>query len=258
MADYSGFMNHQFWQNGPAPGSFYNLPGGTTSSQSGPIKHTLDPMTTGTSVIGLKFDGGVMIAADTLGSYGSLARFRQISRVYSINNNTIIGGSGDIADFQFLKNKIEQMMIDEDCLDDGHGYTPKSIFSWLTRVLYNRRSKFNPLWNVYVVGGMQGDEPFLGYVNLIGTAYQAPTIATGFGGYLAQPMLRDAYEKNNKMTLEEAKEVITRCMKVLFYRDARSYNRFEIAYITKDGPVIEEPISADANWEIAHYVKGYE
>nr|XP_002740767.1 PREDICTED: proteasome subunit beta type-4-like [Saccoglossus kowalevskii] len=197
------------WQNGPRPGSFYNLPGGSTSSWNGPTKHTLQPMTTGTSVLGIKFDGGVMIAADTLGSYGSLARFRQISRIYAANNNTILGGSGDVADFQFLKAVVEQRI-------------------------------------------------FLGYVNMVGTAYESPTIATGYGAYMAQPLLRDAYEKNNKMSLQEAKDLITKCMKILFYRDARSYNRFEIAYVTKDGPVIEPPTSADTNWDIAHYVKGYE
>ena len=66
------------------------------------------PMTTGSSVLGLKFTGGVMIAADTLGSYGSLARFRDCERVMKVNNNTMLGCSGDYADFQFLQNIIKQ------------------------------------------------------------------------------------------------------------------------------------------------------
>ena len=41
-------------------------------------------MVTGTSVIGVKFTGGVVIAADMLGSYGSLARFRNISRLMKV------------------------------------------------------------------------------------------------------------------------------------------------------------------------------
>ena len=65
-------------------------------------------MTTGTSVLGVKFDGGVIIAADTLGSYGSLARYRNCSRVMKVNNNTILGAGGDYADYQFLKSIIEQ------------------------------------------------------------------------------------------------------------------------------------------------------
>ena len=65
-------------------------------------------MVSGSSVIGIQFDGGVMIAADTLGSYGSLARYRNCSRVVKVNETTIMGAGGDYADFQFLKDIIEQ------------------------------------------------------------------------------------------------------------------------------------------------------
>lgn len=41
-------------------------------------------MVTGTSVLGVKFTGGVILAADMLGSYGSLARFRNISRLMKV------------------------------------------------------------------------------------------------------------------------------------------------------------------------------
>ena len=65
-------------------------------------------MVSGSSVIGIQFDGGVMIAADTLGSYGSLARYRNCSRIIKVNETTIMGAGGDYADFQFLRDIIEQ------------------------------------------------------------------------------------------------------------------------------------------------------
>lgn len=68
------------------------------------------PITTATSIVALKFDKGVIIAGDTLGSYGSLARFRNCSRVIKINDNIIIGAGGDYADYQYLKTMIEQKM----------------------------------------------------------------------------------------------------------------------------------------------------
>ena len=48
--------------------------------------------------------------------------------------------------------------IQEECLDDGFSYTAPGLHSWLTRVMYNRRSQFNPLWNTYVVGGVYDDK----------------------------------------------------------------------------------------------------
>lgn len=58
----------------------------------------------------MKFDEGVVIAGDMLGSYGSLARFRNCPRVLKVNNNIIVGAGGDYGDFQYLKDIIQQKM----------------------------------------------------------------------------------------------------------------------------------------------------
>ncbi|KAL5019729.1 hypothetical protein ScPMuIL_002621 [Solemya velum] len=221
-------IRNEFWRNGPQPGSFYNFPGGKNSEQIGSAKRTLQPIVTGTSVLGVKFDQGVIIAADMLGSYGSLARYRDFSRVSKVNNSTVIGCGGDIADFQFLKSIIEQRVIDEECLEDGFSYTPSSLFSWVTRVLYNRRSKFDPLWNTYIIGGVDEEKTFLGYVDKIGMSYQADSVASGYGAYMAQPM------------------------------DARSLNKYEVAIVTKDGVEIKSPLTSETSWDIANFVSGYE
>lgn len=252
------FRDDSMWQNGPRPGAFYDLSNQPTQTEQGPVRHTLSPMVTGTSVLGVKFNGGVMIAADTLGSYGSLARYRTVSRLLRVNDTTVLGSGGDYADFQFIKSIIEQRVIDEECLDDGFKYTPKALFSWLTRVYYNRRSRMNPLWNTTIVAGMQNDEPFLGYVDKIGTAYEAPSVASGYGAYIAQPLLRAGIESNPTMDQAEAQQLIDRCLKVLFYRDARSWNRYELAVVTKKGAQIEGPYSSTTEWSIAHTVGGYE
>ncbi|XP_040267836.1 proteasome subunit beta type-4 [Bufo bufo] len=250
MMMMSGGM--RLFPGGPAPGELHSFPG------VGPVRHTVNPMVTGTSVLGVKFDGGVMIAADMLGSYGSLARFRNISRIMKVNSCTMLGASGDYADYQYLKQVLDQMVIDEELVGDGHGYSPKAVHSWLTRVMYNRRSKMNPLWNTVVLAGFYKGESFLGYVDKLGVAYEAPTIATGFGAYLAQPLMRDQVENKAQLTREEARQLIERCMKVLYYRDARSYNRYEIATVTESGVEIEGPLSSDTNWEIAHLISGFE
>ncbi|XP_064355155.1 proteasome subunit beta type-4 [Dromaius novaehollandiae] len=247
-----------FWAGGPAPGEIYSPGGPPAAAGVHPLTRTLTPMVTGTSVLGVKFNGGVIIAADTLGSYGSLARFRNLSRLLKVNDTTMLGASGDYADFQYLKQIIDQMVIDEELLGDGHSYSPKAIHSWLTRVMYNRRSKINPLWNTVVIGGYYNGESFLGYVDMLGVAYEAPTLATGYGAYLAQPLMREVLEKKPSLTKEEARDLIERCMKILYYRDARSFNRYEVAIATEKGVEVEGPLTLEANWDIAHLVSGFE
>jgi len=246
------------WTGGPVPGEFYKFPGSNSSQNKNGVQKTQSPVVMGTSVIAFQFDGGVIMAADMLGSYGSMARFRDCPRLLKVNENTVLGAAGDYADFQFLSNAIQQQVIDEECLNDGFGYTPKSLHCWLTRVLYNRRSQFNPLWNTYIVVGLEEETPFLGYVDKIGMAYEAPSLACGFGAYMALPIIRDTMEKKPKMSKDEAIALVDRCMKLLYYRDARSLNKYQMAIITKDGVDLRGPIKSETNWEVAHMIKGYE
>lgn len=160
-------------------------------------------------MIGIKYDGGVIIAADTLVSYGSLARFRNIDRVFAVNQHTIIGCSGDYADFQFIKKFIDQKVTDDYCHDDGIQLKPRSLYNWLTRVMYNRRSRFNPLWLDIVVGGMQDGVPFLGHVDLRGRSYEDSAIATGYGKHLAVPLLREETERRTVKAITDGPELIS-------------------------------------------------
>lgn len=209
-------------------------------------------------MLGIKFNGGIVLAADTLGSYGSLARFKNVSRLMKVNDTAVLGGGGDYADFQHISDVLRQKVINEECLNDGFCFSPKSVFSWLSRVLYNRRSDFNPLWNTIVVGGLENGEPFLGYVDKLGISFETDTAASGYGAYIALPLMREAYEKNSNMTELQAKEILDRCLKVLYYRDARSWNRYEFAVVTKDGARVEGPFSSQTDWSIGDMIKGYE
>lgn len=199
-----------------------------------------------------------MLAGDMLGSYGSMAKFRSIERIIKVNNSTVLGATGDIADFQHLKAIIEQKVIDEDCADDGFTLKPKALHTWLTRVLYNRRSKFDPLWNTFLVAGIEDGEPYLGCVDKIGTAFSDSKIATGYGAHIALPLMREGLEKKPQMTKEEARALLINCLRVLFYRDCRALNKHQIATITKEGVTIENNIELDTNWEVANFVIGYE
>ena len=48
---------------------------------------------------------------------------------------------------------------------------------------------------------------FLGYVDKIGTAFEAKEVATGFGHHLAIPMIREAREKQPNLSREDARKV---------------------------------------------------
>lgn len=240
-----------------------SINGPKVDSFSEGVQRTQQPIVTGTSVLGVKYKGGVMLAADMLASYGSLARFKDIQRLIPVGEHTVVGAGGDLSDFQYVKKMLEARMVEETLADDGHVLSTSQIFEYLARVMYNRRSKVNPLWNSFVVGGVEGrsGEPFLSYVDLLGTTYSSPSIATGYGSYIAQPMLRkvidDLPNGCNDLEADVARKTLEECMKVLFYRDARSLNKFQIANVTKAGVEISEPIQAPTEWAFAEGLRGY-
>jgi len=214
----------------------------------GPSKRTQSPIVTGTSVLALKYQGGVLMATDTLGSYGSLARFFELERTHQVGAYTAVGAGGDISDYQHICKMLDDLANDDYIRNDGSRLYPVEIWNYLCRVMYQRRNKFDPLWNYMVVGGHRDGESFLGYVDLVGTSYKDDFIATGYGAYIALPLIRKAWRPD--ITLEEARKLLEDCMRVLFYRDARSYNKIQITNISAAGVEITPPFKLETfNWD---------
>ena len=97
-------------------------------------------------------------------SYGSLARFKSIQRLHSVGSSTVLGASGDLSDFQYIQNLLEELIIDEYTAGDHHELGPAEIHEYLARVLYNRRTKMNPLWNSLIVGGRKEGKKYVSIV----------------------------------------------------------------------------------------------
>lgn len=218
---------------------------------------TTRPITTGTSVLGLKYRDGVMLAADTLCSYGSLAKYKDARRLISIGDSEcsfLIGAGGEFSDFQYITDLLEQHALDDKMSDERSESSGKAVWSYLRAVMYNRRNKMNPLWNDILVAGYDKDDKsaFLGLVDKIGTAYEDNILATGFGSYLALPILREKWRVD--MEEGEARALLEDCLRVLFYRDCRALNKIQIAKATADGTLVSEPYEIETSWDSASFV----
>ena len=122
-------------------------------SPMAPTTHTSQPIVTGSTVIGIKYADGVMLAADTLASYGSLARYNDVRRLQRVGSNTLVGASGEISDFQAVMDLLETMHRADVNQDDGYTRSPAEVHGYLRNVMYSRRNKGNPLWNQLLVAG---------------------------------------------------------------------------------------------------------
>eukprot|EP00474_Spongospora_subterranea_P008506 CRZ08964.1 hypothetical protein [Spongospora subterranea] len=225
---------------------------GANTSSAMPTTHTQSPIVTGASVLGVVYADGVMIMADTLGSYGSMARFRDLKRIRKINDSTLVGASGEYSDFQEILEFVKQLTVSDWALDDGNILSSSEIFSFLTRKLYNHRSKVNPLWNQLLIAGFDEGKGLLGYIDLYGTSYKDNVAATGFGCHLGIPILRKGWRPN--LTEAEARSLLEDAHRVLLYRDCRGLNKFQVAVSTAKGVEISEPFSLKTEWKFRRFV----
>ncbi|KAG8472730.1 hypothetical protein CXB51_034595 [Gossypium anomalum] len=135
--------------------------------------------------------------------------------------------------------------------DDGNSLGPKEVHNYLTRVMYNRRNKFNPLWNSLVLGGVKNGQKYLGTVSMIGVNFEDNHVATGFGNHLARPILRQEWHEN--LSFEGGVRLLEKCMRVLLYRDRSAVNKLQISKITEDGVTISQPYSLKTYWEFSAF-----
>ena len=95
-------------------------------------------------------------------------------------------------------------------------------------------------------------------MDLLGTTYEASSLATGYGTYIAQPLLREAVEgREDVLTEEEAVKILENSLRVLFYRDARSLNKYQIGKITAEGVAISDSKELVTQWSFAEGIRGY-
>jgi 20S proteasome subunit beta 7 len=249
-------------------------------SHSAPNQHTTRPMVTGTSVVGICYEGGVLLAADTLLSYGSMAKSQCAQRLHIVGSTTggstgsttssgsvIVGASGEYSDYTKLCRLLDQQDLQERrtvLMSDSQEteITAESTWNYLRMILYSKRNQMNPYWNSVLVAGFgnsaDSSKPFLGMVDPIGTTVHDNVLATGFGAWLALPLLREQWHAH--LTEGEARALLEDCMKVLFLRDCRASPQIQLAKVTRtpEGKVttaISEPYLVETQWESAEFMR---
>ncbi|KNH07857.1 hypothetical protein XU18_1534 [Perkinsela sp. CCAP 1560/4] len=215
------------------------------------------------SVLALQYKGGVLLACDTLISYGSMAMIPNASRCVSITKHTIVASSGSFADFQNVVAQLHELCqakeIEYNCELD-----PSEVFTLLQRIMYNLRSNMQPLLCTIVVAGIQprngnSSEPleFIGVIDNIGTHWTARYAGTSYAQHMAVPLIRESIEKEGlPASRDDALCLLRRCLQVLFYRECKAINRWLITDVTINGITQAPPTTLDTEFSLRGYEFG--
>lgn len=194
------------------------------------------PWIPGATTVGVVFEGGVLLAAEKRITYGYLIMSKGGKKVFKVTNQIGVACAGLAGDMQILAREMEAQ-TNLYSMEVGRPISVRSASKLLANVLFNRR--YAPLITQTIVGGIDEEGPSLYVLDVLGSLIPDKYAAVGSGTEIAMGVIEDGYKEN--ISLQEAKDLVTRAIKAAIARDATSGDGADFLIITKDG-ITEETL----------------
>ena len=179
------------------------------------------------TALGLRYDGGVILAADRRVSYGSFILSKSARKVFLINERVGISTAGLPGDFQELIDVVRfNLTLYE--LDTDVKADPINVAKLLQILLYQGRFR-GIYYAEMVVGGISSAGPQILVLDPVGGLMEEDFAAVGTGAQIATGILERGYRE--KMKREEALDLVEKAMKEALSRDALSGDGIDILLI---------------------------
>ena len=206
-----------------------------------------NPVTVTNSIVAAKYDQGILVLSDLSVSYGKCYKFSNVSHMKQLTPTILIGGTGELGDFQELAEFVEQEMQAFEARTGGESLTVKEVFNYIKRIMYQKRSKMNPSVCRVLCAGINPDKTlFLGCVDLYGTSWEDDYIYTGIAQHIHANQVSDAAGKDRKTVYDAMHQIA----QALYARHSTMIGKLELFDIRADGTTrtIEDAVSP--NWDI--------
>lgn len=184
----------------------------------------------GATTVGVVCPEGVILASEKRVSYGYLIVSKGGKKVFKITDRIGAACAGLVSDMQILVREVEAYS-NLYSLDVSRPISVRSAAKLMSTLLFNRR--LAPLITQTIVGGLDEEGPTLYALDIMGSVIPDKYAAVGSGTQIAMGLLEEGYKEN--LTIEEAKNLVTRAIKSAISRDIMSGNGIDFLIITKDG-----------------------
>ena len=185
---------------------------------------------TGATVVGIKCTDGVVVATDTLISWGTLILSEKGVKAFKLTDTIVLASAGLTSDYQMLVNRLQaQIKLYE--LNQKKDITVKALSKMIANTLYSIR--MTPLYVQTVVVGVDVLGPQLYTLDMGGSLIPDDFTAAGTGTSIAYGVLENSY--TSELTVKEAEEIAIKAVKAAIARDIQSGGEIRVMSVTKDG-----------------------
>ena len=188
----------------------------------------------GATTVGVVCADGVILASEKRITYGHLVMSKGGKKVFKLTSQIGAAYAGLVGDMQVLTREVEAQ-ANLFSMEVGRRISVRAASKLMSNILFNRR--YSPLITQTIVGGLDDEGPSLYVLDVLGSLIPDKYAAVGSGTEIAMGVLEEGYKEN--LSIEEAKDLVTRAVKSAISRDAMSGDGIDFLIITKDG-VIEE------------------
>ena len=198
-----------------------------TSPYGGDRMHaTTDAVKTGTSTIGITFDGGVVVGADHRATMGHFIANKSVKKLFQISNSIALTTAGLVGHAQSLSRTLAaELKLYE--LKEGNAMTVKGAATLTANILVGR-----PHYVQLLIVGVDSSGSSVYSIDSAGGSIPDVYCATGSGSPYMYGGLEDQFREG--MDEKSALKVAAKALLASAQRDAASGNGMDLAVITPE------------------------
>lgn len=183
----------------------------------------------GATVVGISYNGGVILAADKRISFGNFVVNKNIKKTFTVTDHVGAACAGMVADMQVLVRQVEALAKIRK-LETRREVAPNSIAKLMSVIMFERR--YFPLLTQVIVGGIN-EKPEIYTLDPLGSVLPDNYAAVGTGAEGALGIMDAEFKPN--MSEDAVKELASRAIRSATQRDSASGDGIDILYITRTG-----------------------
>eukprot|EP00758_Cryptobia_borreli_P010491 Tbor_TRINITY_DN5570_c3_g8::TRINITY_DN5570_c3_g8_i1::g.13906::m.13906/K02739/PSMB7; 20S proteasome subunit beta 2 len=183
---------------------------------------------TGTTIVGVVYKDGVVLAADTRATEGTVVANKQCEKIHYIAPNIMCCGAGTAADTAAVTGMISSKLTLHR-LETRKQTRVQEVLTMLKRHLYKYQGYVSA---ALVLGGVDVEGPYLATVAPHGSTDRLPFVTMGSGSIAAMAAMETGFKDD--MTLEEAKTLVHAAICNGIFDDPYSGTQVDICVITKN------------------------
>lgn len=197
------------------------------SSAAGEIMNeSADVVKTGTSTIGITFDGGVVVGADHRATMGHFIANKSVKKLFKISNSVALTTAGLVGHAQSLSRTLTaELRLYE--LKHSKAMTVKGAATLTANILVGR-----PHYVQLLIVGVDDSGSSVYSIDSAGGSIPDAYCATGSGSPYMYGVLEDQF--SDGMSRDEALKVAAKALLASAQRDAASGNGMDLAVITAE------------------------